>query len=1447
VPPVARAESEYVLIDRASTPLRQIKKAGGETTLALKQTAKAIDKIGTETQRKRIDRLASRMDNLAGASERMHTRVDRSVRRMSGTIDRNVSHASTTVERFQVQLTEMGRTNARARVGVDGVATARAEIAALRRDIRAFGRESAFARVRVSGGMGAAGGGARRGGAFVGTGGSGFFTSRTGLIAGGLVAALPYGQALGGAAGAFGGSAVGAGLGAGSVLAAGGAATATGLAAIVSVVAPAKKGLELVTKAQEKYTAAVADYGRTSKQAAAAKKDLDQAYSHAPRGARELLEQTRALKREWNTLTRGSQGDLLGLGATGTRRLRRAAPQLARDTRIVTRSTARAGEDFTGFLASPTVQRGLLEFSHLYADNVGTAERTTENLLRTFINIARASKPFFTEAVDWSEHWSKGWSDSTRDIDHTRSKIGEFVTDLKAWGRLGHEAFDITWHLLNIGRPAGTSGIVQLTGTLERWDSWVQDNPEKVDHFFRQSISSTGKLASGLVQVVKALHGLADDLTPIADRFSDIVTLAGQLGLLQPGALGITLGAYRGARGRGGGGGMGGVLPMGGGGPAGGAGGGGRSGGAGLPYTGGLVGAYGTYGIQRALGASRKGAAGTAGTRLLGSTGMAGGFARGGFGALRGAGRAAWPLALGFGLLDFASAEGNAGQRLGSAVNSGLFGIPDALGANLTPKFSPTGQERADKFLNRNVGNAGAIDAQMAHLRRLLDANETYKSRGLNLGAFTSALRGQGNSGGNILGHTGTRQVLRGAERTKVESEIRALRPAFDQADGAAGQRGAGDIINAFGIRQRGAGTVAARRGFGTDFAQAFRDRGREGRRELATQVGSWVEELQKGDKSSRRTADQLSRGVVGRFRAMGIQVRTVNEAIGSQTPRTWAEIETAISGASERALQSVHTNMTAIQQEAVGSLVAMGYSRGAAIGIVRSQEASNAAAGAKTRRGAIGSAINAATGTTGAMSGGVGGYTGSNAAGGGKARGGRVKGQGLADTVRFGDSMVAPGEAWIANRHTEQRIDTMLGQFGTTLAREIERETVPHGAPKRRALGGMARPGDVGGSWVTGDTDFEPSLLTALTRMAQSRATRIFVQSGRRSSDEQQALINKYGANNPNHPVAGLNGPHVQGIAADITPGREVFGRDAPRFGLGFTVPQEGWHVQLLNAAARSGALGNVSAALGGAGGGISLSKRRSGLGGAPGALADRAIGAYTAGLQRKLDSATGGAGGDLSGFGGGGSASANRSLSRRMMAAFGFGDDQWNPLNLLWTRESGFSAQARNPSSGAFGIPQALPPSKMGAAAVAGSPSAQIAWGLRYIKGRYGTPAGAWAHSQATGWYERGGKVSGVPWLGTGGDAVVRRPTLVGVGDQPGGSGPGETLSVRRRRNGPRARRSLSGGVSVIIENMPVHYAAKGDLRKTVRQELRQAFEDLADELENGDGDHDEASVLG
>jgi hypothetical protein len=130
-----------------------------------------------------------------------------------------------------------------------------------------------------------------------------------------------------------------------------------------------------------------------------------------------------------------------------------------------------------------------------------------------------------------------------------------------------------------------------------------------------------------------------------------------------------------------------------------------------------------------------------------------------------------------------------------------------------------------------------------------------------------------------------------------------------------------------------------------------------------------------------------------------------------------------------------------------------------------------------------------------------------------------------------------------------------------------------------------------------------------------------------------------------------------------------------------------------------------------------------------------------------------------------GGTSAAANEAAGARLASAYGWAGVQVTCLDELWTRESGWSQTAKNPSSGAYGISQALghlggeDQGQPGAVDLAlnlagdnyppadapgnpppygdSDPDAQISWGLSYIQGTYGTPCQAWVHEETDGFY--------------------------------------------------------------------------------------------------------------
>lgn len=102
-------------------------------------------------------------------------------------------------------------------------------------------------------------------------------------------------------------------------------------------------------------------------------------------------------------------------------------------------------------------------------------------------------------------------------------------------------------------------------------------------------------------------------------------------------------------------------------------------------------------------------------------------------------------------------------------------------------------------------------------------------------------------------------------------------------------------------------------------------------------------------------------------------------------------------------------------------------------------------------------------------------------------------------------------------------------------------------------------------------------------------------------------------------------------------------------------------------------------------------------------------------------------------------GSVGEYQSYASQMCSSYGWSQYDFDCLVKLWNRESGWNPNAYNRSSGAYGIPQALPGSKMASAGADYQTNykTQINWGLGYIKSRYGSPSNAWSHFQTRGWY--------------------------------------------------------------------------------------------------------------
>lgn len=361
------------------------------------------------------------------------------------------------------------------------------------------------------------------------------------------------------------------------------------------------------------------------------------------------------------------------------------------------------------------------------------------------------------------------------------------------------------------------------------------------------------------------------------------------------------------------------------------------------------------------------------------------------------------------------------------------------------------------------------------------------------------------------------------------------------------------------------------------------------------------------------------------------------------------------------------------------------------------------------------------------------------------------VPGEGLQDSVYLPGvhAMVAPGEdLFAANRHQQPLLDYAV-EAALGVQGGLDGFFATYDRPHYMAKGGRApRPTTSGGhvvldAGVNMGVGSEPAIYRDLKALSAELGKVVYVISGYRS---------------PAHSVevgGFANDPHTRGEAADIGVGSPLldtmFGvSEAALKAVGLYRPfypasaHEVNHVQLL-AGGASGAL--VGPAGSGARQRIKHLKAPHVLGpdGTFATLAQTALDRATAGANKYLDKKAGA----RSSAGGLGLSVANGPIQKmaREMVAQVWSPSEFGAFNSLEMQEAGWNPRAENPESGAAGLAQALPPSKYPAGAwpYSGIKSArlQLEWMVNYIRERYGSPAGAWAHEQSAGWYARGGRM--------------------------------------------------------------------------------------------------------
>lgn len=563
------------------------------------------------------------------------------------------------------------------------------------------------------------------------------------------------------------------------------------------------------------------------------------------------------------------------------------------------------------------------------------------------------------------------------------------------------------------------------------------------------------------------------------------------------------------------------------------------------------------------------------------------------------------------------------------------------------------------------------------------------------------------------------------------------------------------------------------------------------GRDVMLKAMETWGTQIEISNPKLKGPVNDLTTWITQSFQGMGQNVNNVNATLVQQSSAQWQQIEKGITQPGAAALSQLTGTFGKIQQVALGALEAMGYNKTQAASLFGNVVAK--AQGAKN--------IN---------------VTGQGAQHGGTfAAGGRIPGANPRDVYAYGNNVFGGGEL-VMNRHHELEANARLMRHGEpTVGSIVSSRTTPNWA---FASGGRATSGgsvvlDPGVNMTVGQ---EPQILRDLRGLSAELHQAVYVISGYRSPAHSLA-------------VGGFaNDPHTRGQAADIGVGSpslaSMFGvTEAQLRAVGLYRPfypasaHEVNHVQLLAGGSAGPIIPGLSTSAAGGGAGKQLKAlhgpRIQGVGGIPYVLAQTASDTMAAGmtkyLRQKIAKSGGGGAMNFAGVAGlGGNAQQNEALGRRMMLAGGWSAAQWPALQALWTQESGWNANAVNPSSGAYGIPQSL---GHGHPYNLGDARGQIAWGLNYIKGRYGSPDAAEAHERAYNWYSGGGRTANwAGWHKDGGIFTTNGPTVFGAGE----GGVKETVKI-----GP-AESNSTRPIHIEIHHMEVN--RKGDVKKIVDEEL-------------------------
>lgn len=572
----------------------------------------------------------------------------------------------------------------------------------------------------------------------------------------------------------------------------------------------------------------------------------------------------------------------------------------------------------------------------------------------------------------------------------------------------------------------------------------------------------------------------------------------------------------------------------------------------------------------------------------------------------------------------------------------------------------------------------------------------------------------------------------------------------------------------------------------------------------------SWAASIGRGDGGLQRQVRQSTRGVVTKFKVMKEDTNKYTDRMVASTKTDWATIGRNIRRPINDAQAEVSKSFSAMTTKALGSLRAMGYTRAQSAKIIAGGDA----------------------GTTK------------------NARGGRIRGVGLQDTVPVAPGqLAAPGEL-IVNRHTEGRIDSWLRERGTSLGREVGREGRPHSAPTVRGMDtkgrrpvparGIAARGARVAARAVADTGggldgFAGGDIVALGKFLQSKGFAV---------GENPA----FGGVAPVHVPTSW---HYKGLALDVNadsmPGGEMSNLDRlnawlqsnySRLGLAELIWRAPNHFDHLHVAMTGTGTASGNLAGGGVGAAAAVPLKLvkalgSKLRGAPGGASRKSQKISEAGynklLRRAHGSAKGGGGG-----GGAGPPGAGEIVTASVFGGPGDGD-------VIGNTKYGWAELSNPPSSLNFSALGNLPRGEAGAIRVTAGgksivvPKVDVGAGGAGLNGHIRAIDLTYSAAQKLGfsglgdvrWERaaRGGRVADAGWFGQGGTVTANGPTVLGIGE----SGK-ETATITR---GPAAHRGGGGGAQVKIGQIIVQNHRKGDIKRQVEEEIGAAISKLASDL--------------